>query len=70
MSRDEVEKALLAKLMQKKDYYYTFFTVLDTDLFESLLHKEVFSVIDTLYQQGESFDIIKADKIYFILFFK
>tara|TARA_R100000030_G_scaffold100860_1_gene95009 strand:- start:5210 stop:6526 length:1317 start_codon:yes stop_codon:yes gene_type:complete len=63
MSRDEVEKALLAKLMQKKDYYYTFFTVLDTDLFESLLHKEVFSVIDTLYQQGESFDIIKADKI-------
>lgn len=63
MNRDEVEKALLAKLMQKKDYYYTFFTVLDTDLFESLLHKEVFSVIDTLYQQGESFDIIKADKI-------
>tara|TARA_R110002012_G_scaffold322071_1_gene554520 strand:+ start:4792 stop:6105 length:1314 start_codon:yes stop_codon:yes gene_type:complete len=61
--RDEVEKALLAKLMQKKDYYYTFFTVLDTDLFESLLHKEVFSVIDTLYQQGESFDIIKADKV-------
>lgn len=60
--RDEVEKALLAKLMQKKDYYYTFFTVLDTDLFESLLHKEVFSVIDTLYQQGESFDIIKADR--------
>ncbi len=60
--RDEVEKALLAKLMQKKDYYYTFFTVLDTELFESLLHKEVFSVIDTLYQQGESFDIIKADR--------
>lgn len=61
--KDEVEKALLAKLMSKKDYYYTFFTVLESDLFETLIHKEVFNIIDILYQQGESFDIIKADKI-------
>tara|TARA_R100000951_G_scaffold38958_2_gene32862 strand:+ start:987 stop:2303 length:1317 start_codon:yes stop_codon:yes gene_type:complete len=63
MEKDDVEKALLAKLMQNKDYYYTFFTVLDSDLFESILHKEIFNIIDTLYQEGSSFDIIKASSL-------
>ena len=61
--RTEVEKALLAKLMSNKDYYYTFFTVLDSELFETIIHKEVFNIIDTLYQDGKSFDIIEANKM-------
>lgn len=61
--RDEVERALLAKLTARQEYYYTFFSVLQTDLFENPVHREMFSIIDTLYQQGHKFDIIKATQL-------
>ena len=50
--REEIEEALLSKLMNKKNLYYSFYNTLTVDLFSNDIYKEVFISIDLLYQQG------------------
>jgi replicative DNA helicase len=58
--REEIEEALLSKLMNKKNLYYSFYNTLTVDLFSNDIYKEIFISIDLLYQQGKTFDLLAA----------
>lgn len=59
--RDEIEKVILSRLMNKKDYYYEHFNLLSPTLFINSIHRNMFINIETLYQEGKAVDMISVD---------
>ena len=58
MNREEIESAVINKLLLKKDLYYEHFNLLSVSLFENTLLRRMFNIIDSYYQQGKTIDII------------
>tara|TARA_Y100000361_G_scaffold151122_1_gene167972 strand:+ start:1013 stop:2332 length:1320 start_codon:yes stop_codon:yes gene_type:complete len=58
MNREKFEEILISKLLNNKDDYYENFNLLKPELFESNAYRIMFSIIDSMYQQGKNIDII------------
>ena len=60
MTRKQIEEIVISKLLNKKDNYYTHFNLLKPELFEEPILRAAFNVIDSMYQQGKSTDILSV----------
>ena len=62
MIREDIETAVLSKLLNKKDLYYEHFSALNNNLFIEPNNVAIFSVMEGFYQQGKSIDMLSLDK--------
>ena len=58
--KDDLEELLISKLIHKKDDYYEHHELLTDDLFQDATWRKIFQWLDAEYQQGNSFDLVKA----------
>jgi replicative DNA helicase len=59
---DDVELILLSKLINKKEDYYEYNEMLSPQLFTQPVYRSIYNWIDTEYQNGNKFDLLKACK--------
>lgn len=58
MNRKEIEEIVISKLLSKKDIYYDNFNLLNSALFEDHKLRIAFNIIDSIYQQGKTLDVL------------
>tara|TARA_R110001599_G_scaffold304329_1_gene510589 strand:+ start:1699 stop:2991 length:1293 start_codon:yes stop_codon:yes gene_type:complete len=57
---DDIELILLSKLINKKADYYEYSEMLSPNLFTTKVYRSIYEWLDTEYQAGRKFDMLKA----------
>ena len=57
---DDIELILLSKLVNKKADYYEYSEMLSPNLFTTKVYRHIYEWLDTEYQAGRKFDMLKA----------